>query len=81
MKDLEATLNFIDDLTSNSLNKNSYQYGRLIIHLKCLFGRLIGDDRTERKSDILFEMSENLKMSIQKNGNIQIKLLILFKII
>ena len=52
MKDLEATLNFIDDLTSNSLNKNSYQYGRLIIHLKCLFGRLIGDDRTGRKTKI-----------------------------
>ena len=66
MKDLEATLNFIDDLTSNSLNKNSYQYGRLIIHLKCLFGRLIGDDRTERESDILFEMSENLKNEYSK---------------
>lgn len=61
MKDLEATINFIDKLTSNSLNKNSYQYGRLIIHLKCLFGRLIGDDRTEEESDIIFEMSENLK--------------------
>ena len=46
--------------------KNSYQYGRLIIHLKCLFGRLIGDDRTERESDILFEMSENLKNEYSK---------------
>lgn len=66
MKDLEATLNFIDDLTSNSLNKSSYQYGRLIIHLKCLFGRLIGDDRTEGERDLLFEMSENLKNEYSK---------------
>lgn len=65
MRDLDATIEYIDKLTQNSLNKNSYQYGRLVIHLKCLFGRLAGEEKSE-ENDIMLQMSDNLRQKYPK---------------
>lgn len=61
MRNLDKTMEYIDELTNNSLNKNSYQYGRLMIHLKCLFNRLISNERLEDSDDFIQEMAHSLK--------------------
>ena len=62
MKDLERTVNYIDTLTDYTLDKNSYLYGRLLIHLKCLFNRLITDEKKTFDRTFMDEVSRSLKI-------------------
>lgn len=63
MKDLERTVNYIDTLTDYTLDKNSYLYGRLLIHLKCLFNRLITDEKKTFDRTFMDEVSRSLKIA------------------
>ena len=62
MKDLDKTIHYIDQLTGHSIDKNSYLYGRLLIHLKCLFNRLIVDEEKEYSSVFMNEVTSSLKI-------------------
>lgn len=62
MKDLDKTIHYIDQLTGYSIDKNSYLYGRLLIHLKCLFNRLVVDEEKEYNSVFMNEVASSLKI-------------------
>lgn len=61
MKKLDRTVQFIDHLTGFTLDKNSYLYGRLLIHLKCLFNRLIADEKKEYDAAFMNEVLRTLR--------------------
>ena len=50
-------------LTDYTLDKNSYLYGRLLIHLKCLFNRLITDEKKTFDRTFMDEVSRSLKIA------------------
>ena len=74
MKDLEQTVNYLDKLTNYSLDKSSYLYGRLLIHLKCLFNRLVTDERIEYDAAFINDFSNSLKVAHEEEWEYAVKI-------